>query len=271
MTRHILTRNNVRVAGGDGPPLLFAPGFGCDQTMWRFVAPALAGRHRVVLLDYVGAGRSDRRAYDPERYGGLGGYAQDLLEICAALDLADVTVVGHSISGMIGALAILSQPARFARLVLIGSSARYINDPPGYIGGFERADVDELLDLMEKNYAGWASFLAPLVMKNAGRPELAAELEASFCAIDPEVARQFAAVTFYSDNRAVLPAVPVPSLILQCLDDMIVPPQAAEYLHQHLPNSTLRQIRAVGHYPHLSNPDETVTLIEAYLRATLAG
>lgn len=267
MTRHIIVRNNVQVYG-DGPtPMLFAPGFGCDQNMWRFVAPAFADRYKVVLLDYVGTGGSYRQAYDPGRYGDLRGYAQDLLDICAELELESVIMVGHSISGVIGALASLEEPERFARLILIGSSACYINHPPDYIGGFERAAVDELLDLMEKNYSGWASFLAPMVMKNAGRPELAAELEASFRAADPEIARQFAALTFGADVRDILPRVTVPSLVLQCLDDMIVPQAAAEYLHSHLAHSTMRPIRAVGHYPHLSNPAETIRLIEDYLHA----
>jgi sigma-B regulation protein RsbQ len=267
MTRHAIARNNVHVYGDAPTPMLFAPGFGCDQTMWRFVAPAFADRYKVVLIDYVGTGRSDLQAYDPKRYSDLGGYAQDLLDICAELELNGVIMVGHSISGVIGALASLQEPGRFARLILIGSSACYINHPPDYIGGFERPAVEELLDLMEKNYSGWASFLAPMVMKNAGRPELAAELEASFRMADPAIARQFAALTFGADVRDLLPRITVPSLVLQCMDDMIVPQSAAEYLHSHLAQSTMRPIQAVGHYPHLSNPAETVRLIDEYLRA----
>lgn len=269
MTQAILTRNNVRIIGSGSQPIVFAPGFGCDQTMWRFVTPAFADSHSLVLLDYVGFGASDRGAYDAERYSSLGGYAQDILEICAALGLAEVIFVGHSISGMIGLLASLQDPTPFAHLILVGSSACYINEPPDYVGGFERDGVAELLDLMEKNYTGWASFLAPMVMKNAGRPELAQELETSFKRADPAIARQFAAITFGSDNRAVLPEVAVPSLILQCLDDIIVPQEAADYLHRHLPHSTMAQLHAVGHYPHLSNPDETVALIQSYLRSNV--
>lgn len=265
MARQVLARHNVNLLGSGTTPMLFAAGFGCDQTMWRFVTPAFTERYRVVLFDYLGVGQSDRQAYDHERYDDLGGYAGDVLDICAALDLHDVVFVGHSISGMIGALASLQAPERFARLIMISSSACYLNAPPDYCGGFDRAAIEELLELMERNYAGWSSFLAPLAMKNAGRPELAQELEASFGASDPTILRQFAAVTFLSDNRQILPRVSVPSLLLQCLDDIIVPQAAADYLHRHLRHSSLRQLHAIGHYPHLSNPDEMVGLIQAYL------
>jgi sigma-B regulation protein RsbQ len=267
MGQQALARNNVKVFGAGASSMLFAPGFGCDQTMWRFVAPAFADRYQIVLLDYVGFGSSNRQSYSVERYGDLRGYAEDVLDVCRALALNDVIFVGHSISGMIGLLASLSDPARFARLVLIGASACYINDPPGYVGGFDRDNIHELLDLMERNYTGWASFLAPLVMKNAGRPELAQELEESFRASDEAIARAFAAVTFLSDNRAILAQVTVPSLLIQCLEDIMVPPEAADFLHEHLPLSTCQPLHAVGHYPHLSNPAETIRVIEAYLQA----
>jgi sigma-B regulation protein RsbQ len=188
-----------------------------------------------------------------------------VLEICAALELSDLIFVGHSISGIIGLLASIRAPERFERLIMIGPSARYLNDPPDYVGGFERADIVGLLDLMEKNYAGWASYLAPLVMQNAERPDLAHELEASFRVTDPEIARHFAAATFFIDHRADLPAVTVPSLILQCADDMIVPPAAADYLHRHLPASTLWMMDATGHYPHVSYAEETIRLMRKYL------
>lgn len=259
--QHTLARNNVHISGAPGQTIVFAHGFGCSQTMWRFVAPAFAATHQIVLFDYVGAGRSDRRAYSPQRYATLKGYAQDVLDICEALDLRRVIFVAHSISGMIGVLAAIQAPARFERLILIGSSACYINDPPEYTGGWSRDDIHGLLDLMEKNYGGWASFLAPLVMKNAARPELARELEESFLATDPTIANDFARATFFTDNRRDLPAVTVPSLILQPADDIIVPLSAADYLHRHLPHSTLRHMQAIGHYPHVSHPAELIQLI----------
>ena len=264
----VLARHNVVVRGPPGaPPMLFAHGFGCDQTMWRFVASAFEATHQVVLFDHVGCGGADLTAYDVQHHGSLHGYADDVLDICASMDLRDVVYVGHSVSAMIGLLASIRAPERFDRLVLVGPSPRYINDPPEYVGGFERADLEGLLDLMDGNQLGWANYLAPIVMANGERPELTQELQASFCATDPFVARRFAEVTFLGDNRADLPAVTRPSLILQCTRDAIAPPSVGAYLHAALQGSTLRELDASGHCPHMSHPEETVALIRAYLEA----
>lgn len=261
----ILARNNVHVLGNPaGRPMLFAHGFGCDQNMWRYVTPAFEKDYRVVLFDYVGSGKSDVSAYDPQRYSTLDGYARDVLDVCEVLDLRDVIFVGHSVSSMVGVLAAKRAPERFARLVLVGPSPRYINDA-GYVGGFERADIEGLLDLMDRNYIGWASFLAPVVMKNDDRPELAAELHESFCSTDPKIARRFAEATFFSDNRSDLPGVAVPSLILQCAEDAIAPVEVGTYLSQNLPSSTLRLMKATGHCPQVSHPQETIEAIREYL------
>jgi sigma-B regulation protein RsbQ len=267
MNEHVLVRNNVKAFGRGSQPMLFAHGFGCDQNMWRFVTPAFEDDYRIVLFDYVGSGRSDLRAYDPERYSTLAGYAQDVLDVVHALDLRDVVFVGHSVSSMIGVLAANREPERFARLVLVGPSPRYINDPPSYVGGFERSDIEGLLETMEKNYIGWANFLAPVIMKNPERPELSRELEASFCSTDPVIARRFAEATFFADNRADLPSVRVPSLIMQCSEDMIAPAEVGDYLHRAIPGSALRVLKATGHCPHMSHPEETVEVIREYLRS----
>ncbi|MEY2502015.1 MAG: sigma-B regulation protein RsbQ [Verrucomicrobiota bacterium] len=269
MTSTIEARNNVVVRGHGTQPMLFAHGFGCDQSMWRFVMPAFENNYRIVLFDYVGSGKSDWSAYDPQRYSTLDGYARDLLEICEELDLRDVIFVGHSVSSMVGILAANQEPERFSDLILIGPSPRYINDAD-YVGGFERADIEGLLDTMERNYLGWASFLTPIIMKNSDRPELTKELEASFCSTDPEIARRFAEATFYADNRADLSKVRVPSLVLQCSEDAIAPPEVGDYMHRHLDGNTFRVMEATGHCPHMSHPEETVRLIKEYLatRAT---
>jgi len=239
--------------------------------MWRFVAPAFADDYKVVLFDYVGSGRSDIGAYDAERYASLDGYAQDVLDVCEALDLRDVIFVGHSVSSIIGILAANRAPERFARLVLVGPSPRYVNAAPDYVGGFERADLEGLLDMMERNFVGWANFLAPAIMKNADRPELGAELEASFCSTDPVIARQFAKATFFADNRADLADVRVPTLVLQCSDDMIAPTQVGDYVHHAIAGSTLQRLEATGHCPHMSHPDETIALIKEYLSHAAVG
>lgn len=263
----VLKRNNVNVSGNqEGQPMLFAHGFGCDQQMWRYITPAFENTHKIILFDYVGSGKSDSSAYDFDRYATLDGYAQDVLEICEALDLRDVIFVGHSVSSMVGVLAANRQPERFSHLIMVGPSPRYINDE-GYVGGFERADIEGLLDLMDKNYIGWANFLAPVVMKNDERPELTRELHESFCSTDPKITRRFAETTFFSDNRADLSQVRVPSLIMQCSDDAIAPNQVGEYLHRTLPGSTFRLMSATGHCPHISHPEETVEVIRGYLAA----
>jgi sigma-B regulation protein RsbQ len=261
----VLARNNVHVHGDpDGQPMLFAHGFGCDQNMWRHVAPAFEATHRVILFDHVGAGNSDLAAYDRVRYADLRGYAQDVLEICRALELGDVVFVGHSVSAMIGVLAAREEPQRFAKLVLVGPSPRYIDDED-YTGGFSREDIEGLLDSMESNFLGWSGAMAPVIVGNADRPELGEELTNSFCRTDPDIAAQFARVTFTSDNRADLPQVAVPTLVLQCSDDAIAPRPVGEYVHAHMPNSELVLLEATGHCPNLSAPEETIAAIRAFV------
>ena len=261
----VLARNNVTVHGNEsGQPMLFAHGFGCDQNMWRYVAPRFTSDYRVVLFDHVGAGRSDVSAYDRERYSTLTGYATDVLEICEALDLNDVVFVGHSVSAMIGVLAAARQPERFASLVLVGPSPRYINDE-GYVGGFEPADIDDLLSSLESNYLGWSAAMAPAIMGRPDKPELGEELTESFCRTDPDIASHFARVTFTSDNRDDLRLVDVPALVLQCSQDVIAPVSVGEYVRDHMPRATMVQLEATGHCPNLSAPDETAAAIEAFL------
>ena len=258
-------RNNVTVSGNPaGRPMIFAHGFGCDQNMWRFVAPAFEDRYRTVLFDYVGAGASDLSAYDPERYGRLDGYAADVVDVCEALDLTDVVFVGHSVSGMVGVLASAAAPERFGSLVLIGPSPRYINDGE-YVGGFTEDDIADLLASLDSNYLGWSSAMAPAIMGNPDRPELGAELTASFCRTDPEIQKRFARVTFMSDNRADLARVRVPALVLQCSDDVIAPDSVGQYVHRNLSESRLVRLQASGHCPNLSAPEETIAAISSFL------
>jgi sigma-B regulation protein RsbQ len=265
--RHVsvLERNKVTVTGPpDAPAIVFAHGFGCDQHMWRAVAPAFEADHRVVVFDHVGAGQSDLSAYDPEKYGSLAGYAGDVVEILEALDAGPVVFVGHSVSAMIGVLAAARAPERFAKLVLVGPSPRYIDDH-GYRGGFARADIDELLASLQSNFLGWSAAMAPVIMGTPDRPELAEELTNSFCRTDPEIAGQFARVTFLSDNRADLPRVAIPALILQSRVDAIAPPVVGEYVHRQIPGSTYVVLDATGHCPNLSAPEETTAAIRAFL------
>ena len=245
--------------------MLFAHGFGCDQNMWRFVAPAFEDEFRVILFDHVGSGGSDLAAYDPDRYSSLAGYAEDVLALCEALQLQDVVFVGHSVSAMIGVVANLAAPDLFDKLVLIGPSPRYIDDGD-YVGGFAEEDIDELLDSLDSNYLGWSSAMAPVIMGNADRPELGAELTASFCRTDPDIARRFARVTFLSDNRDDLARVTTPTLVLQCSDDAIAPVPVGKFVRDSMPNSSLVMLEATGHCPNLSAPEQTIAAIAEFVR-----
>jgi sigma-B regulation protein RsbQ len=263
---HALERHNVTVTGRpDGPPMVFAHGFGCDQNMWRFVTPAFEDDFRVILFDHAGAGGADPRAYDAERHGSLQGYADDVVRICRELEVEDGIFVGHSVSSMIGVLADRADPDLFAKLVLVSPSPRYI-DEEGYVGGFTESDIRELLDSLDSNYLGWSSVMAPVIMGNPDRPELGAELTASFCRTDPAVARRFAEVTFLSDNRADLATVTKPSLVLQCTNDAIAPVSVGEYVARAMPNGTLVMLDATGHCPNLSAPEATADAIAAFVR-----
>ena len=264
MNSSIIERNNVKISGRGTQPMLFAHGFGCDQNMWRYISPAFEDDYKIILFDYVGCGKSDLSAYNPDRYTNLQGYAKDVLEICEALELRDVIFMGHSVSSMIGLLAAVEQPKYFSRMIMVGPSPCYINDGD-YVGGFEKADIEGLLDMMEKNYIGWANFLAPNIMKNPDQPHLAEELEMSFCSTDPVIAHRFAEATFLSDNRADLRYNKIDSLILQCTDDMIAPLEVGDYLLANLPKSTLRVMQATGHCPHMSHPEEVINLTKEYL------
>lgn len=257
-------RNNVRICGTGSQPMIFAHGYGCDQNMWRLVTPAFAPEYQLVLFDLVGNGASDLTAYEPAKYGSLQGYVQDLLEICAAFELRNAVFVGHSVSAMIGILAAIQAPDYFASLVLVGPSPCYINDGD-YVGGFARNDIDELLDFLDNNYLGWATALAPVIMGNPDRPELAGELSNSFCRTDPTIAKHFGRVTFLSDNRADLPLLRKPTLTLQCQDDVIAPVVVGEYMHRHLAADRLVLIDATGHCPHLSAPLTTIQAIQEFL------
>ncbi|WP_266368095.1 alpha/beta fold hydrolase [Tellurirhabdus rosea] len=265
MNQTLTHRYNINVSGKGTQPMLFAHGFGCDQGMWRYVAPAFEEDYKVIRFDYIGHGRATLDAYNRERYASLHGYAQDVLDICEGLDLQRVILVGHSVSSMIGLLACIQQPARFERLVMVGPSPRYLNDGE-YFGGFEREDIEELLLTMESNFFGWATSLGPAIMGNPDRPELGEELTRSFCRTDLAVAQQFARVTFYGDNRKDLPRMPLPSLIIQTAEDIIAPVEVGQYIAQNTPGSRLHLLPTSGHCPHLSAPTETIDAIRSFLQ-----
>ncbi|MFD5921683.1 alpha/beta fold hydrolase [Kitasatospora sp. NPDC058201] len=263
----VARRNNIRVTGrADGPVVVLAHGFGCDQNMWRLVIPALAGDYRVVLFDYVGSGRSDASAWTEDRYSSLDGYARDVVEVVEELDLRDVTFVGHSVSAMVGVLAAAAAPERFSRLVMVAPSPRYI-DEDGYRGGFDAGDIDELLESLESNYLGWSAAMAPVIMGNPDRPELGEELTTSFCATDPDMARVFARTTFLSDSRDDLKSVTVPTLVLECAQDVIAPREVGAYVHAAIPGSRLVTLDATGHCPQLSAPEATAEAILGFVGA----
>jgi sigma-B regulation protein RsbQ len=244
--------------------MMFSHGFGCDQNMWRFVAPAFERDFTTILFDHVGAGKSDLSAYDPEKYAMLSGYADDIVEIGEELGLKQAVFVGHSVSAMIGVLASIKAPRLFESLVLVGPSARYIDDGD-YVGGFTASQIEELLEFLKDNHLGWSAAMAPAIMGNPDRPELGEELTNSFCRTDPDIASQFARVTFTSDNRADLPKVKARTLVLQCSEDIIASEKVGDFVHRNIPNSELVQLKATGHCPNLSAPEEVVDAIRAFV------
>ncbi|MCJ8163931.1 alpha/beta hydrolase [Pontibacter sp. E15-1] len=260
----VTERNNVNVRGTGEKALIFAHGFGCDQNMWRFVTPAFEDTHKIVLFDNVGAGKSDSSAYNKLKYETLQGYADDVLEICEALELERPVFVGHSVSSMIGALAAIQAPEMFEKLIMVGPSPCYINKED-YIGGFSQEDILELLESLDSNYLGWSTATAPAIMGNPDRPELGEELTNSFCRTNPEIAKHFARTTFLSDNRADLKKLQTKSLILQCSDDMIAPVEVGEFVHRNVADSEMILLEATGHCPNLSAPEETIAAIKSFL------
>jgi len=259
-------RHNVHVSGAGPATIFFAHGFGCDQNMWRLLAPNYETRYRTVLFDLIGSGGSDLSYYDRDKYSTLGGYADDIVGLVREFGAGPAIFVGHSVSAMIGLLADLRQPEHFAAQIMIGPSPCYINDGE-YVGGFDREDIESLLETLESNYLGWSSNMAPAIMGAPDQPDLAVELTNSFCRTDPDIAKQFARVTFLSDVRAQVPRLQTPTLILQCDDDLIAPVQVGEYLHRTLPRSKLSIIANVGHCPHLSAPGPSATAIDEFLRS----
>jgi sigma-B regulation protein RsbQ len=259
---NVLARNNVRVSGKGERAMIFAHGFGCDQNMWRFVAPEFESGFKVVLFDHVGAGGSDLSAYDHDKYSSLSSYAEDVVEIGLELRLRDAVFVGHSVSAMIGVLASIKAPEMFGQLVLVGPSARYIDDGD-YVGGFSDKQIEELLQFLDDNHMGWSAAMAPSIMGNADRPELGEELTNSFCRTDPTIAKAFARVTFTSDNRKDLPKVSVPTLVLQCKEDIIASTEVGEFVHRQIPESKMIILDATGHCPNLSAPKEVISAIQS--------
>ena len=257
-------QNNVIIKGQGTQVMLFAHGFGCDQNMWRFVTPAFENDYKVVLFDHVGAGNSDLSAYSSEKYSQLDGYAADIVNICEELGLENVIIVGHSVSSIIGMIASLKSPNIFKSLIMVSPSPSYINDGD-YVGGFTREQITELMDSLDNNHLGWSMTMAPVIMANPDRGELAEELSNSFCRTNPDIAKEFARTTFFSDKRDLLPQVGIPTLILQCSDDVIAPEEVGIYMHKHIKDSQFVLMEATGHCPNLSAPEETIAAMKAFL------
>jgi len=265
MNQNIIKRNNINISGKGKKPIIFAPGFGCDQTVWKDVLPAFEEDYQVILFDYVGFGGSDISAFNSVKYGKLSGYVQDVLDVCAVLDLKEAIFVGHSVSSMIGLLASNAEQSYFSHLIMIGPSPCYLNDPPDYYGGFEKEDLENLIDMMEKNYIGWANVFSSTLINNAERTDAAKELEDRFCSTDPLIATTFAKACFFTDSRQDITKAKVPSLILQCTEDIIAPKGVGEYLKRNMPNSEITYMNTSSHCPHISDPDETILSIKNYL------
>jgi sigma-B regulation protein RsbQ len=262
--KKIIARNNITILGKGTKPMFFVHGYGCDQNMWRFITPQFKNEYKIILIDLVGSGKSDGHSYDFDKYSSLEGYVDDVIEICDALDLKDICFVGHSVSAMIGLLAAIKRPSQFEKLIMIGPSPRYINDAD-YFGGFSQNDIEDLIETLDANYLGWSSAMAPIIMGNADRPELAAELEESFCQNNPEIAKHFAKVTFLGDHRRDLKQSTTNTLIIQTKIDAIASIKVGRFVYDNLSNSTFVILDTSGHCPHLSAPNKTIEAMKEYL------
>lgn len=261
----IRIRNNVKVIGTGSKTLMLAHGFGCDQNMWKYLTPALRDKYTLVLFDYVGSGRSQLADFSEERYSSLEGYAWDVLEICDAFNLRGLHFIGHSVSCTTGMLAAIARPELFASQVMICPSPCFLNVPPDYHGGFEQADLEELIDLMDRNYLGWSSYMAPLAMGTESSDLLVGELSDSFCSTDPVVAKSFARATFFSDYRHMLSQANHPTLILQSKVDALANEDVGRYINAHMPGSTLQILASEGHCIHMTHPDLVREQLTAWL------
>jgi sigma-B regulation protein RsbQ len=264
MTQTLSTRNNINIFGKGEKIMLFLHGYGCDQNMWRFITPAFENDYKIVLIDHVGSGKSEIEAYDFEKYSSLRGYANDVIEICEYLGEKDITVIAHSVSGMIAMLAAAERPEFFSKLVLVGPSPCYINKGD-YYGGFTQEDIDELINTLEGNYLGWSSFITPVIIGDDNKKEYSTELKNSFCAMNPEIAKHFAKVTFLSDNRTDLERVVTESLVIQTNPDVIAPVKVGKYVSEKLPKATYVELDAVGHCPHLTAPEKVIKATKVFL------
>ena len=259
-----IQKYNIEIIGNGSKTMVLAQGFGCNRAMWRHLIPVFENDYQLVLFDYVGTGNGEKSLYNPNRYNNLKAYAEDIIDFCRELNFKDVILVGHSVSASIGILAHIAAPDLFESLILITPSPCYINSED-YIGGFEREDIEELIETLENNYLGWSRTMAPAIIGNSDRPQLGTELTNSFCQMDPDIAKKFARVTFFSDNRADLPKINIPTLILQTEEDIIVPPIVGEYMRDKIANSELVVIAANGHLPHVSEPKQTIEAIQRFL------
>jgi sigma-B regulation protein RsbQ len=264
MLEKIIARNNVKIFGTGSKPMFLVHGYGCDQNMWRYITPEFKEDYKIILIDLVGSGKSDENSYDYDKYSALEGHAADIIEICDVLNLKDIYLVGHSVSSIIAMLAAIKRPALFKKLIMIGPSPRYINDAT-YFGGFSQNDINDLIETLDANYLGWSSAMAPIIMGNPDRPELAAELEESFCQNNPKIARHFAKVTFLGDNRSDLKKVTTDTLIIQSKTDAIAALKVGQFVHENIANSALAVLETTGHCPHLSAPDKTIKAMKQYL------
>ncbi|WP_334063868.1 alpha/beta fold hydrolase [Alteromonas genovensis] len=261
----IIKRNNVRFFGNGEVTLLLAHGFGCDQRMWDHLIPYLENDYKIVLFDYVGCGQSDLSAFDKKRYSQLSGYAKDVEEICDALSLSNVIFIGHSVSSTIGMHAAIERPDLISKLIMICPSPCFLNLPPDYMGGFEKDDLEELINLMDKNYLGWASYFAPLVVGEGHDESVKQEMEDSFCSTDPSYAKPFAKATFFADDRYLMPKLGTPTLILQSQDDSLASVEVGRYMNKAIEHSKLIVLEAKGHCLHMTTPEQVACAIGEFL------
>ncbi len=255
---------------GDGPEsIIFLNGFGTEQAVWRHQVETFRSSRRTVTFDHAGSGRSAIDHFTPARYASLYDYADDVLALIDEVVPGPFSLVGHSVGGMIAAIAAVAEPARCRKLVMIGSSPRYLN-APGYPGGFEPADIEALLAAMAADYQSWVVGFSAQVAANPGEPSLAAQYAEFLRAMRPDIAQAGLRTIFYSDMRDLLPKVDVPTLIVQATADIAVPAAVAHYMQAAIRGARLQEVEFTGHLPHMLEPAAITDLIASFLGPEVA-
>ena len=264
MNEALIKKHNIKIIGKGEKVLFFVHGFGCNQDIWRYITPAFLDSHTIILLDLMGSGNSEKQYYYFEKYSNLQAHADDILAIINYLQLSNIVFIGHSVGASIGMLASLSAPTNFSKLILIAASPCYINEND-YHGGLTNEAIEEFLETIDSNFPEWSAATASMILGTQDENKFTNEISDSIYHYSATIAKHFAKVTLTSDCRKLLPAITLPTLILQSEQDSFVPKPVSLYLHQAIKNSLLIHINCLDHCPQLTVPNDIINAIKGFI------